>query len=272
MSALGALAALLVAQAASQPPLTVSAPLSISGRLSAGLCLTLVTSAGATAAKWCPVSANVSRFTNAAGTAKLTIDADGEVGAPSGELMLGTDTTITGSNRVVGIRNNGSLLFYGYASGSWLAEGAFYSANGYYSAQYAGSDIDVVGTVANGAAAVALKFYNTVTLSNATAKIAAFCNDDACTTEKLAITSRGSLKYPSGAAACSGTATLVGGTVTVSTSCVQAASRVQLTVNTPGGTVGIQSAPVASIVAGTSFVINSSSGADTSTVNWTIDD
>src|SRR6266851_639062 len=62
----------------------------------------------------------------------------------------------------------------------------------------------------------------------------------------------GGLKVPTtGPAALAGTATLVAGTVTVSTT---AAVR----------------APQASIFAGTSFVISSTSCTDTSTVNWFI--
>lgn len=64
----------------------------------------------------------------------------------------------------------------------------------------------------------------------------------------------------------SGVATLVGGTVTVSTASVLAGSRVRLSVLTAGGTPGFLS--VGTITAGTSFVINSSSGSDTSTVLW----
>lgn len=75
-----------------------------------------------------------------------------------------------------------------------------------------------------------------------------------------------------GAADCYGTATLVAGTKVVSTSCITANSLVWVTVNTPGGTVGIPSVPSGSLVAGTSFTINSSSGADTSTVNYFIAD
>ena len=71
-------------------------------------------------------------------------------------------------------------------------------------------------------------------------------------------------------ATTSGTATLVGGTVTVSTTAVKTGSIIALTRNTPGGTVGDLSAPVASIVNATSFVINSASGTDTSTINWQI--
>lgn len=67
-----------------------------------------------------------------------------------------------------------------------------------------------------------------------------------------------------------GTATLVGGTVTVSTNKVLTGDTIFLSRNTPGGTTGDLSAPVASIVNATSFVINSTSALDTSTVNWWI--
>lgn len=69
-----------------------------------------------------------------------------------------------------------------------------------------------------------------------------------------------------------GTATLVGGTVTVSAVALSATAVIQLTRNTPGGTAGNLSAPSASRVPGSSgsFVINSDSGTDTSTVDWRI--
>ncbi len=75
-----------------------------------------------------------------------------------------------------------------------------------------------------------------------------------------------------GAAGITGTATLSGGTITVSTTGVTAASKIQLTVNTPDviANLGFLSAPTASIIAATSFVINSSNAADGSTVNWLI--
>lgn len=73
------------------------------------------------------------------------------------------------------------------------------------------------------------------------------------------------------------TATLINGTATVSTTQVKTGSRIFLQLNTPGGTLGINySAPVASIVNNTSFVINSVDAAgavvatDTSTINWWI--
>lgn len=65
-----------------------------------------------------------------------------------------------------------------------------------------------------------------------------------------------------------GVATLVGGTVTVSTTSVTANSRILLTTNTVGGTAGFL--VVSARVAGTSFTILSSSGTDTSVVAYQI--
>jgi hypothetical protein len=61
---------------------------------------------------------------------------------------------------------------------------------------------------------------------------------------------------------------MTAGTITISTTAVTASSKIFLTAVTPGGTQGFLS--VGTIVAGTSFVINSSSATDTSTVNWWI--
>lgn len=71
-----------------------------------------------------------------------------------------------------------------------------------------------------------------------------------------------------GAADFTGTATLVGGTVVVATTRIAAGSKVFISRNTPGGAVGDLSAPSSSIIAATSFVINSANAGDTSTVNW----
>lgn len=80
-------------------------------------------------------------------------------------------------------------------------------------------------------------------------------------------------KSPSNKFVQRGTATLVGGTVTVTDVAMSAAARIFVMANTFGGTPGKLSAPVASVdaAAGT-FVINSDSGADTSTVDWIVVD
>lgn len=65
-----------------------------------------------------------------------------------------------------------------------------------------------------------------------------------------------------------GRGVLVAGTVTVLTPVVSSTSQIFLTHRVTGGTLGILS--VGTVVDGTSFVINSTSLLDTSTVNWII--
>jgi hypothetical protein len=65
-----------------------------------------------------------------------------------------------------------------------------------------------------------------------------------------------------------GRAVLVAGTVTVNTAVVQSGDEIFLTNRITGGTVGMLS--VGTVTNGTSFVINSSSALDTSTISWMI--
>lgn len=67
-----------------------------------------------------------------------------------------------------------------------------------------------------------------------------------------------------------GTATLVTGTVTVANTSVKTGAFIFILHNTPSGTIGILSAPAASIVNNTSFVINSSAVTDNSDVHYLI--
>ncbi|MFG3014312.1 hypothetical protein ACGFZB_28615 [Streptomyces cinerochromogenes] len=76
------------------------------------------------------------------------------------------------------------------------------------------------------------------------------------------------LQVAEGTNAKAGVATMSAGQVTVSTTAVTANSRIQLTIQTPGGTVG--SVYVNARTPGTSFVIKSTSATDTSTVAWLI--
>jgi len=84
------------------------------------------------------------------------------------------------------------------------------------------------------------------------------------------MTAGNKIKIATGSNASIGTSTLVAGTVTVSTTAVATNSIIMVCTRTPGGTAGFLSAPAASIVNGTSFVINSSSATETSTVCWWI--
>ena len=76
------------------------------------------------------------------------------------------------------------------------------------------------------------------------------------------------LKIKEGSNATMGVATLVGGTVTVSTTKVTASSRIFLTHQTVGGTVG--AVGVSARTPGASFVITSINVLDTSDVAWLI--
>lgn len=80
------------------------------------------------------------------------------------------------------------------------------------------------------------------------------------------ITAGRTLKIAEGSNCKMGTATLVAGTVTVNTTAVTANSRIFLSNNANGGTVG--ALYVSARTAGTSFVITSTSATDTSTVAW----
>jgi len=81
-------------------------------------------------------------------------------------------------------------------------------------------------------------------------------------------TAGGGLRVKEGANASMGVVALTAGGATVNTTKVTANSRIFLTVQVPGGSVG--SPRIASRVAGTSFTIASSQGTDTSTVAWWI--
>jgi len=87
----------------------------------------------------------------------------------------------------------------------------------------------------------------------------------------IAVNTVGSgLKVKEGTNGKMGVATLNAGSVTVITTAVAATSRILLTIQSPGGTVG--SVYVASRTAGVSFVIQSTSGSDSSVVMWLIFD
>ena len=78
-------------------------------------------------------------------------------------------------------------------------------------------------------------------------------------------TAGGGVQIKGGTNARIGTATLVGGTVTVNNTSVTANTRIILSRETTGGTTGNLSS---TRVNGTSFTINSSNAADTSTIAW----
>lgn len=97
----------------------------------------------------------------------------------------------------------------------------------------------------------------------------AAAGNTAVTTYSISTSTVGAgLKIAEGSNAKQGIATLSGGTVVVSNTAVTANSRIFLTIQSPGGTLG--SVYVAARTAGTSFTITSTSAIDTSVVAYEI--
>lgn len=125
------------------------------------------------------------------------------------------------------------------------------------------SALTIEGGVTNGGAAVALIFDTTNALTT-TAKIASYRTAGV---SKVDIERSGKAIYPTGTAdAVVGRVALIGGTTTIATAAVTANSVISVTNCLNGGTPGLLS--IGTIVAGTSFVVNSASGTDTSTICW----
>lgn len=137
-----------------------------------------------------------------------------------------------------------------------------------------GAAVTSIGTGGTGAVNIGNATGNTAVTGSLTAStsLTATLGNITATNGNLVLNTAGNkLSVKSGANASIGTsAAMTAGSVTVSTTAVKTASIIFLTVNTPGGTQGILSAPSASIVDSTSFVINSDNALDTSTVNWWI--
>lgn len=106
------------------------------------------------------------------------------------------------------------------------------------------------------------------TLSAASLAANSFAGDQTVTGDVILSAAGNGVKVKEGSNATMGTGVLVAGTVTINTTKVTANSRIFLTVQVAGGTQGILS--VGTVTAGTSFVINSTNAADTSTVAWII--
>jgi hypothetical protein len=191
------------------------------------------------------------------GGANDYIYSDGTAVAFGGGIVLGGGITQSTGNTALSTVTVSNFL---------VSNGIFY-ARGNTITDDNNSTLVMNDGVADGAAAIAFALNSTTSLATAGAKILAIRNN---TVEKFAIDKDGKFIFPGGAGAVAGTATLVAGTVIVNTTAIRTGDKIFVSHATPGGTIGIVSAPTASIVNGTSFVINSSAGTDTSTVNWII--
>jgi hypothetical protein len=131
-----------------------------------------------------------------------------------------------------------------------------------------GQRVKIRGNDASDGAGLGVALANGTSLTTDGDRIAAFYSDDV-TTDKASVFRDGAYSYNTGGTDdVAGRATLVGGTVTVSTTAVETTDIIQLTRCVTGGTEGHLS--VGTVTADTSFIINSSSGTDTSTICWTI--
>lgn len=242
--------------------------------------------------QYCTSGAEIALFKNSSGTERMWLDFAGSNvtftsrGASDGTADFIWDTANTQTANVyewemadtnlLTLDKDGDGVFTGTATADDFittqgALGAVYSDSGGFVANGTDRSAELSGKKATGAAAIGVKLQNQVDLTTEGARPVVIYKDLG-TTEVWSVNQKGKVKLTTGASGCSGTATLVGGTVTVSTTCVKTSDVIMLTANTPGGTAGILSAPVASITDATSFVINSSSGTDTSTVNWFVFD
>ncbi len=221
-------------------------------------------SLGSAALRW--ASLFLTSLKDSGGVARLTVAGSGSsvhhgAAANSGTNTahkMGNSNTLGTSTRIVEFHNDAAMA----AAESWIqaSDGSLRSS--------ATAGAKVVGEAIDGASAVGVSVGSNASYTTQGAKLLSVTN---ASTEKLAVGFGGKFMYPTpGAADVRGTATMVGGTVTVSTSQVKTGDLIFTSRNTTGGTAGHLNAPVASIVDGTSFVINSSSGTDTSTVNWWI--
>lgn len=181
-------------------------------------------------------------------------------------ITSGTFNSSLGSKSLYTITSGSYNIGIGYLSGTWLLGGSStFNTTGSHSifigdSTRANAD-GQINQIVIGNNVTGLGSHTAVIGDSTQTKMGVFGN--------LELQMLGNkIKIPTGTNSSAGQATLVGGTVTVSTTAVTASSLIFLTNGGVSGTQGFLS--VGTITAGTSFVINSSSGTDTSTINWII--
>lgn len=174
---------------------------------------------------------------------------------------------MTATNMWFGVANNGGTFgfqWYGGATVALTLTGA--------------GTLTLVGAIIG---AATQSVFNTVSTNvsafGAATTLTIGATTGTATIRNATLNINGDLKLPTvgtgiyvkeGTNATMGSATLVGGTVVVSTTKVTANSRIFLTNNVNGGTLG--SISVSARTAGTSFTISSTNVLDTSTIAWVI--
>ena len=194
----------------------------------------------------------------------LAVDASGnviETSVATSENIYNTSSSITASTaRVVTIPSTSSLEFTYDGTNDFLTNSSgfdFHMTNPDYFFVRDEDDENTLKVSSNGVDVTALGEMTVAGNLDITGDLSLLTAGD-----KIFITT--------GEDAIMGTATLVAGSVTVNTTAVLTASTIFVSLNTPGGVPGWISAPSAGITNATSFIIGSSSAADTSTVNWLI--
>lgn len=209
---------------------------------------------------------NFLRFLNLAGTAIVTMDASGQIT---------TNATAAGTAAGVTVKSSGT--------GTWT--------NYFKATNLAGVDVFKVDTTGNiiltapSGATPSKKIRvnsGSLTVVNDASSLQILALSDGGglsllggatiadnltvnTGDLIANTAGRGLKVKEGSNARMGVAVLVGGTIAVSNTSVTANTRIFLSRSTTGGTTGDLSY---TLIAATSFTINSSNAADTSTINW----
>jgi hypothetical protein len=208
------------------------------------------------------------QITTTAGSGSLAFSLPSAVTAPGSlasttTLTAGTSLAVT-TNATVG----GTLGVTGLSTLAALTQVGTTNINS------TGAAVSTIGTGGTGAVHIGNATGNTAVTGSLTASttLTATLGAITATNGNLVLGTAGNkLSIATGANASVGTsAAMTAGSITIATTAVTSSSIIQLTHNTLGGTIGILSVPTASIVAGTSFIINSSSALDTSTVNWLI--
>ncbi len=220
------------------------------------------------------VNSNVGTFGSGTSIPTLTVNGKGLVTAASGNAVVAPAGTLTGSTLASGVTSSsltsvgtlGSLaLTSTNSTGTLVITDTGTSGAGIKLAGSGGTNPNKYIRAISGK----LSFVN----SAYTTEIASL--DDGGTLSlvgSLFLNTAGSKIYiKSGSNAAAGTATLSGGTATVSTTAISANSQVFLT--DQGGTItSLGTLYVSAKTAGTSFVISSSNALDASTVAWMIVD
>jgi len=177
------------------------------------------------------------------------------------------------SNTLNGISTTGG--YFGFAATLWMPnQGGNTSGTNYnygLVVEGNGGTAGVGGTVNNVALAVAANYpsYFSNWISVNQVNIAPVYPIDCAGDIAVTLVGHG-FRVKEGSNAKQGTAVLVGGTVVVANTSVTSTSRIFLTTQTPGGTPG--SLYISARTPGTSFTVTSTSGADTSTLAFLINE